>query len=124
MLKITEHANDSLYENIKNQECILNTQWWLYKGALTRQPIETSFYRDWFRLYKDFNNAIEILKTDEDSIEAAKILKDLFYELESQRLKLKPVLYNDTFNSLDSAIYKLRNGIKNILEEIGENYII
>lgn len=116
---LREETNSKL-QKILDIDNMLDVQWWLYKSILSRQPMNSKYYKDWFKLYKTFYEIIE--KLDNDSISdfeaAAEINKFLPKLMESKRA-LYEVLDYELKSSLDSVITKLVdgiNGIKDILE--------
>lgn len=111
---LREETNSKL-QKILDIDNMLDVQWWLYKSILSRQPMNSKYYKDWFKLYKTFYEIIE--KLDNDSISdfeaAAEINKFLPKLMESKRA-LYEVLDYELKSSLDSVITKLVDGINSI----------
>lgn len=108
---IVKENNDSIKAKILNIDALLDIQWWLYKSVLSRKPLDTKYYRDWYNLYKksyDLSNKIE---SDEIAyFEAAKDYKIIISRLRDAKSSLRDKISSEDKESLHIIIDKIIDG--------------
>ena len=117
---LVEHLEDKK-KRILDIDSLLDIQWWLYKSILTKQPIDTKYYRNWFLLYKEFYNLIDKFDSNEiDEYDLNLKLKQFISRIKESKSKLQDVIKSSDLENLDTVLNKLISGIMdiiNILEE-------
>jgi len=113
---IVKENNDSIKAKILNIDALLDIQWWLYKSVLSRKPLDTKYYRDWYNLYKKFYDLSDKIESDEISyFEVAKDYKTIIPRLRDAKSSLKDKISYEDKESLDVIIEKLIDGINKII---------
>lgn len=109
-------------DDIENKLDILfkycNYQWWLYRGSLSRQSLNLSYYKDWYRLYNKYSNITDSIY-DADTLHFESQIKQfqlIENSLDSEREKLKSVLYSGPYNELDICFNKIKSYIDSIID--------
>lgn len=107
---------------IINIDSMLDIQWWLYKSILSRQPLDSKYYKEWYKLYKEFYMLIEKIETDSiPNFVAIKEFEKILYNIRDAKRTLKDILNVELESHLSIIIEKIIDGINkiiNILEEI------
>lgn len=118
---IKENINEDLKSQIVDIETPLNYQWFLYKSALSRQPLSNQYYRDWYSLYSNFYNNIDMIENDDfNARDSIKQFEFIIAKLSEYKLKLKDILSQSSIDVLNPAVDKLIAGVENIISELEE----
>lgn len=118
---IKENINEDLKSKVIEIESPLNYQWYLYRSALSRQPLSNTYYRDWYNLYSNFYNNIDMIESDDfNAITTKRQLESIIAKLSEYKLKFKDILIQSSIDVLNPAIDKLIAGIETIITEIEE----
>lgn len=118
---IKENINEDLKSKVIEIESPLNYQWYLYRSALSRQPLSNTYYRNWYNLYSNFYNNIDMIESDDfNAITTKRQLESIIAKLSEYKLKFKDILIQSSIDVLNPAIDKLIAGIETIITEIEE----
>lgn len=116
-MKLVEN-NETLKDKIINIESLASIQWWLYRGALTRQPLSVDYYKTWTKLHNSFYLIIESIENDSADNSFSQKLKVINNELIAQKTILANHIAKDSYDELCTAIDKLTDYINSIIKEL------
>lgn len=118
---ILKEDNSTKKYRIINIDSILDIQWWLYKSILSRQPLDSKYYKEWYKLYKEFYILIEKIETDSiPDFVAVKEFEKILYSIKNTKRTLKNVLNVELESHLSTIIEKIISGINNIISILEE----
>lgn len=109
--KDLEDKLDTIYKYI-------DYQWWLYRGSLSRQSLNLSYYKDWYSLYDKFLTIFNSIYESKDNKFESQIKQ--FYLLKNSLItekdKLKTILYKEPYAEFETCINKLFEYIDRLVE--------